>query len=437
MGDLINNSDPNIRLVKSGFKEGPSAYKPDATIEDCERYLSLCPNGPWVNFAQETIREQKRINKEKESEFYHGCTSVEDFKSYLNKYPDAEFKNQCQEAIENLNWDSWNKKLKGCIRYLSLYPEGKHRKDAEKRIVELKKKSRKIVIITSVLLLCSFLLFCLLNWHPLRRFEVMLDSSAVSKWGEERLIFVSTNVSDSFIELRATEEWISFLPVMGEGSSIVFEKNAGNPREGTIYVTAYSSIFGWRYNSREKEIKISQESGLPSFLTIDKNELVFDKYGNAKTDDFLTINSDGVSVEALTDADWVSLGSIEIQPNTSSYSINLPIKVDKNPIGDRTAEVLILSSGLKRNLRICQESGLASYISLDKTTMLLSEDEVSLPEYYPCRINTDGTSWSVYSHPSWLSVTGDSVNNLLKIETRKNISDIKRGSIIVLSNKSS
>lgn len=291
-----------------------------------------------------------------------------------------------------------------------------------------------MTILSLPLFLVALLVICYIYWHPLRQFEIVIDTAQVSKWGEERTLVVTSNVADSSIDIWTDDEWITVTRGEGEEYSIVFANNPEEYREGTIYAVAYSTIFGLRYKSYYKEIKISQEPGFPSFLTIDKRELAFDNRGNPHTKDFLTIKGDGVSAESFINVDWITLGSIDVPPNTSDFSVEIPVKVKVNPTDYRAADVVIISGGLKETLRISQDSGLATYIRLDQTSMRLSEDAFSFPNCYFCRVITDGTSWSISSYPDWLSVTADNDSNLIRIETHKNNGEVRRGSIVVRSN---
>ena len=426
MSEDIKAAQP--RLIKQSGNENPASVQPKATMQDCEAYVSKFPSGPWASYARSIIEEIQKEEERKETDFFLSCSTLDDYGAYLGRYPKGKYRKSCEQKIETLRWESWKDSYRGCKRYLKGYPAGPYSAQAKERVCVFEKKRRRVrQWVLSVAAVCLIVISAL-NWHPVRKFEIESELLSVSKWGDVRKVQILSNVDGKQIDASVAVDWVVLGRERDKVFVLSFDKCNDKERQCTVRFRAFSTFFNWRYASKSKELSLRQESGLPSYFTIDKDELSFDKFGNDDRGASVVLRGDGVSVEPVNGTDWITIGGCSVSRHTDGFRIPVDIYVSKNTSDARSAVVVFHSGNISVPLRIRQESGLASYLSLEHESILLSEEEVSVTQYYSCHVNTDGTIWYIVSSPSWLH------GGQIRMETQKNDGNIKRGSIVVHSN---
>ncbi len=95
------------------------------TTQDCDAFSRKYPDSKYP------------ILEKREECFYKVCTSVTQYKEYLQKYPHGKYRDQAQQIVNDeemwsrcVNADSKDEYRK----YLSHYPNGRHKTEAEKKV---------------------------------------------------------------------------------------------------------------------------------------------------------------------------------------------------------------------------------------------------------------------------------------------------------------
>ena len=94
-----------------------------------------------------------------------------------------------------------------------------------------------------------------------------------------------------------------------------------------------------KFNCISKTIKVSQSSGLPTYLETNTSEISFDKYGNCSSNQ-VTATTDGCDLQVTTSASWFSV-SKNITEDGDNMVASIVLTTGTNNEGSKTGEVVI------------------------------------------------------------------------------------------------
>ena len=391
---LENISGPQeiVDRLKSLVDADMSAFKSCYTIEQFEKYLELWIDGLHRSEASQRVAQLKA--QAEELAFYKtNQNSISGLESYIKKYPNGRFIQEAKGSLAN------------------------------------KKKARKIRnIILLIIAIVIAIVVCLINYFPVSYLDVSGDVS-LGKRGGNKTITISTDANDINIDVQESSNWID---VNRDGGtlSINVVPNTDDERSAYITVNTYSSFFGKKFNCISKTIKVSQSSGLPTYLETNTSEISFDKYGNCSSNQ-VTATTDGCDLQVTTSASWFSV-SKNITEDGDNMVASIVLTTGTNNEGSKTGEVVISCNDYVEKVKVSQASGLATYFRVEKTSLTMAEEGCGEGMYYPINIYTDGTSWSVKSAPDWL--TANATSSRLEVSVGANTGKIKSGTITVMSN---
>ena len=393
---LENISGPQeiVDRLRSLVEADMSAFKSCSTIEQYEKYLVLWTDGLHRGKAAQRVAQLKA--QVEELAFYKtNQNSISGLEGYIKKYPNGRFIQEAKGSLAN------------------------------------KKKAKKIRnIILLIITIVIAIVVCFINYFPVSYLDVSGDIS-LGKRGGNKTINFSTDANDVNIDLQETSNWID---VNRDGGtlSISVVPNTDDERSAYITINAYSSFFGKQFNCISKTIKVSQNSGLPTYLETNTSEICFDKYGNC-TSNQITATTDGCDLQVSTSASWFSV-SKDITEDGDNMVASIALTTGTNNEGSKTGEVVISCNDYVKRVKVSQASGLATYFRVEKTSLNMSEEGTGEGKCYPIDVYTDGTSWSVYSSPSWLTAYADLEDKRLEIKVPANTGKIKSGTITIKSN---
>lgn len=393
---LENISGPQeiVDRLRSLVEADMSAFKSCSTIEQYEKYLVLWTDGLHRGKAAQRVAQLKA--QVEELAFYKtNQNSISGLEGYIKKYPNGRFIQEAKGSLAN------------------------------------KKKAKKIRnIILLIITIVIAIVVCFINYFPVSYLDVSGDIT-LGKRGGNKTINFSTDANDVNIDLQETSNWID---VNRDGGtlSISVVPNTDDERSAYITINAYSSFFGKQFNCISKTIKVSQNSGLPTYLETNTSEICFDKYGNC-TSNQITATTDGCDLQVSTSASWFSV-SKDITEDGDNMVASIALTTGTNNEGSKTGEVVISCNDYVKRVKVSQASGLATYFRVEKTSLNMSEEGTGEGKCYPIDVYTDGTSWSVYSSPSWLTAYADLEDKRLEIKVPANTGKIKSGTITIKSN---
>ena len=393
---LENISGPQeiVDRLKSLVDADMSAFKSCSTIEQFEKYLELWIDGLHRSEASQRVAQLKA--QAEELAFYKtNQNSISGLESYIKKYPNGRFIQEAKGSLAN------------------------------------KKKARKIRnIILLIIAIVIAIAVCLINYFPVSYLDVSGDVS-LGKRGGNKTITISTDANDINIDVQESSNWID---VNRDGGtlSINVVPNTDDERSAYITVNTYSSFFGKKFNCISKTIKVSQSSGLPTYLKTNTSEISFDKYGNCSSNQ-ITAATDGCDLQVSTSASWFSV-SKNITEDGDNMVASIVLTTGTNNEGSKSGEVVIRCNDYVERVKVSQASGLATYFRVEKTSLTMAEEGTAEDMCYPIDVYTDGTSWSVYSAPGWLTAYADLEDKRLEIKVPANTGKIKSGTITIKSN---
>ena len=321
--------------------------------------------------------------------------------------------------------------------YLSSYPLDstaknyhlRHAEKALKRIAKIEEnekvgKKKKIVSVLSFVAI-AIIAVCLFNYEPVKYLNVG-DTLTCSKYGDSIRLEVQTNVPSSLlkVDLDSSCKWLQVLGKDGN-YNLVIKQNPIGSRNTIIKISAPNRLFGETVSWDYKTINISQESGIPTYITPERKSISFDKFGKPLDKSDLIISTDGVLESATSKPDWCDISFKHL--NSGRY--RCIVTMDKNNGECQKGHITLKGGGITQNIVIQQESGLASHIEFKDNNISVSpkEDTVYVD------VITDGTSWSIISKPDWI-IASDNGNNSLKLVVHKNDNDKREGVLMVKSN---
>lgn len=369
---------------------------------------------------------------------FKSCSTIEQFEKYLELWIDGLHRSEASQRVAQLKaqaeelafYKTNQNSISGLESYIKKYPNGRFIQEA-KGILANKKKARKIRnIILLIIAIVIAIVVCLINYFPVSYLDVSGDVS-LGKRGGNKTITISTDANDINIDVQESSNWID---VNRDGGtlSINVVPNTDDERSAYITVNTYSSFFGKKFNCISKTIKVSQSSGLPTYLKTNTSEISFDKYGNCSSNQ-ITATTDGCDLQVSTSASWFSV-SKNITEDGDNMVASIVLTTGTNNEGSKTGEVVIRCNDYVERVKVSQASGLATYFRVEKTSLTMAEEGTAEDMCYPIDVYTDGTSWSVYSAPGWLTAYADLEDKRLEIKVPANTGKIKSGTITIKSN---
>ena len=369
---------------------------------------------------------------------FMSCSTIEQYERYLALWTDglhrgkaaqrvAQLKAQAEElAFYKTNQNS----ISGLESYIKKYPNGRFIQEAKGSLANKKKARKTRNIILLIIAIVIAIVVCLINYFPVSYLDVS-DDVSLGKRGGNKTITISTDANDINIDVQESSNWID---VNRDGGtlSINVVPNTDDERSAYITVNTYSSFFGKKFNCISKTIKVSQNSGLPTYLETNTSEICFDKYGNC-TSNQITATTDGCDLQVSTSASWFSV-SKDITEDGDNMVASIVLTTGTNNEGSKTGEVVISCNDYVKRVKVSQASGLATRFEVEKTSLTMAEKGTAEGRCYPIDVYTDGTSWSVYSAPGWLTAYADLEDKRLEITVPANTGKIKSGTITIKSN---
>lgn len=367
---------------------------------------------------------------------FKSCSTIEQFEKYLELWIDGLHRSEAAQRVAQLKaqaeelafYKTNQNSISGLEGYIKKYPNGRFIQEAKGSLAN-KKKARKIRnIILLIIAIIVAIVVCVINYFPVSYLGVSGDVS-FGKRGGHKTISISTDANDINIDVQESSDWID---VNRDGGTLSINviPNTDDERSAYITVNTYSSFFGKQFNCISKIIKVSQSSGLPTYLKTNTSEISFDKYGNCSSNQ-ITATTDGCDLQVSTTASWFSV-SKDIEEDEDNMIAYITLSTSTNNEGSKTGEVVISCNDYVKRVIVSQASGLATYFRVEKTSLDMPEDGNGVGMCYPIDIYTDGTSWSVKSAPDWL--TANATSSRLEISVGANTGKIKRGTITVMSN---
>ena len=398
----------------------------ELSLKSCYYFLLSEENKkhPLYSAIVERYQEMLQDLEKQDSSDYAACKNIENYNAYIKKFSDnsiapyykAKHINEAKNAIEGLFWDAHKGSIGGCKEYLSRYPKGKYVNIANSRIGSSKKTKWLVLGIVLILLVITFFI----GYKPVNSLSVSESSLSFGKWGGTENVHISTNVSSNAVDVRCSGAGFDTEEDYGSDLKVTAGANEGDSRTGTVKVTAYATLYGMRIGEGKSiTTNLSQESGLATKLSLSTSVINATKWGGECQ---VTVSSDGVSEEMINShVNWISVEKIE----RGKYKF----VINKNPNDSRQGEITIESGNIKKKINIFQASGLANKFAINKSSIKVSPSSSS--SYV--NVNTDGVSWDVSSHPSWVNII--KYDNYFKVEIEDNSSDSPRsGRIVVRSN---
>lgn len=386
-----------------------------------------------ISGSQEVVDRLKSLVDADMSAF-KSCSSIEQFEKYLEVWIDGLHRSEAAQRVAQLKaqaeelafYKTNQNSISGLKSYIKKYPNGRFIQEAKVRL-DNKKKAKKIrniiLLITAIIV---GIVICLINYSPVSYLDVYGDVS-FGKRGGNKTITISTDANDINIDVYESSDWIS-VDRYNDSLFISVDINKDANKIDSIIVNTYSSFFGKQFNCISKTIKVSQSSGLPTYLETNTSEISFDKYGNSSSNQ-ITAKTDGCDLQVSTTDSWFSV-SKDIKEDGDNMVASIVLTTSTNKKGSKTGEVVIRCNDYVEKVKVSQASGLATYFRVEKTSLTMAEEGTA----EDIDVYTDGTSWSVYSAPGWLTAYADLEDKRLEIKVPANTGKINSGTITIKSN---
>ncbi len=415
--------------------------------ECCEHLKIRVTDLPDIVGQINTSNERQRLLLERlktllgeDKVCFQSCTTISAYENYLSVWPDGLWREPAKAAINRLMaeaaelecYEKNKDSISGCKSYLEQYPNGRFATEIRNLLNSKIRARRTRNILVAIVLIITGIILCWSNYHPASYLE-LTGNGSFDKIGGKTNISYQTDATQDNIKIGEMPKWID---IVNNGEGILtasVERNYGDLLNDNITVTVYSSFFGVQYAPITKEIKFSQESGLPSFLEVNATNISFDKWGNCESCNSFTVNTDGCELSVESDATWFTI-SKDIKDNVRTFSANVNITSEENNEGKKTGIITIRSGNLTKQVEISQESGLATFFKVEKTSLNMKEGGTEEGMCYTIKVETDGTSWSVQDAPDWLNAYADLTDKRLEITLGANSGKIKNGTISLVSN---
>lgn len=405
----------------------------ELSLQQSYEILQNEENNPFIEqIRQRYEQELEKWHADEKRDFY-ACKSMREYEQFIAQYQKytsfytMQYKKAALDKIETLFWNANNSSIKKCSLYLEKYPRGRYANDAREKIQSLKRK-RKITI---MIIMAILAIICIIAYKPAGDISVSSESVTFSKYGETKYINITTKASDDNIHAGTTESWLE-KSINGHSLRITADENPNANRSETIILKAYSTFFGERISSVKKTITIYQESGLPTYLNVNKKSLSFDKYGKPETSAKFIVKTDGIGCSITSSSSYVHISKNIISKSHSPREIEVEVSVEKNNTDYRTATIAIRSGQYIETVNLSQKSGAATYLNINKYRVRAAKEGAGEGRCYRVNIDTDGASWTANTSYSWISL--NQYDNTLDITVTPNDNDVRTGYVYINSN---
>lgn len=375
------------------------------TYDDCFEFLRHNPDSKYceiVEKIQDDILHGSEENviglEERDDEMFHNAKTIAD----LNKYIKEDFT--------------------GASHYLK-----KHLKEAEDRLALLqieqekraqnKKRAKRIKIgVFSTLAVIALAIACWLTYQPASYISVSSIDYIISKFGDEIQLTYKSDAKNVHVE---SSDWISVNEITGNRLYARIDTNQQDNRTGVIEFFAHSKVLGLNIGTVLETVKINQESGLSSHISVDKEHIDAAKELGPNRCYKVNIDTDGTSWSIKRSDSWIgvklyeSYGFLEITPEKNTDYVRYGY-VYVNDNNGHTAVIEIKQNGnpsvfeLETDEIDAYAYGGSATIDINKDSF----DELSVDESY-----------------DWLSATVN--NNRVTIKISDNNSSPRSGVVWV------
>lgn len=221
--------------------------------------------------------------------------------------------------------------------------------------------------------------------------------------------------------IKASNSWCQVSPNSGTGEQEIAVTIARNPtssaRSASLTITSTDN------GVNPVEVKITQEPGEDSDLTISEDGLTFASVGGTKT---VQISSN-ITWNAVCTSDWCS-----VSPTTSiTGNGEISIIVEPNPImsPQRSAVIEIHSDLGVKTITVTQDKGESGYLTASISSINL--DSNAQQTSFEVESNIE---WSVSCDESWCTVTSNvsKLNGTVTVSVTKNTGTEARDANIIL-----
>lgn len=407
-----------------------------------ERNVNVLLDDAFYAFSE--LSEQKVLIKNRFKELVYKdriaflrCSAVPEFETYISCNDHGLWKNEASSKIKQINAQKEEDKLfssckgtaNGLKKYIRLYPQGKYVEEARKMLKDKERSSRMRIIVCSLLAFMVLFFICYLNYNSSSYIKTNESLTFTSRGGEKKCD-ISTDAIEGNISVYCSDSWLN--AEVNNGKLVVkADPNHGDNHTSLITLHAFTTLFGLHLWGEEFVVRVNQESGLASYLSVSKHDCTFDKYGN---DEYrIKVSTDGLNLEIKPDADWVKIEK-STDDDGKVVTTNLIVKSSINDTDSRKANINITSDAYSETIAVSQSSGLATYFSVSPTSLVMDEDGTDENHHYPIKVNTDGTTWSISDSPSWLTAEPRTSSGEIRVKLSPNTGRIKTGTITVISN---
>ena len=365
------------------------------------------------------------------------CKTLQQYHDYLSIWNDGLWRKEASVKVKALKEEQEEKdfylkyraSIEGLERYLHKYPHGIYSQDVRKVLAE-KKRGRLVkrltAIVAAIIVVFSI---CYMNYHSSS--YISSDSNlAFSKKGGTMRCGISTDAIPENIQAYVAEKWIK-TTVENGFLNIEVAPNHEGIRNATIHLYAYTTLFGINLWREEFQVRVKEDSGLSTFLTVNGSTYSFDKYGSGEAG--CSVETDGMNLNVSSEEDWIVIKKNVIERG-DKFIADLVITATVNEGGERTGTIWVKSDNFEKKLLVEQNSGLATRFNVSTNSLVMEEEGTEKGYCYSINIDTDGTTWSVSDAPSWLNTEANVQQGKLQVTLPENTGRIKTGIITLVSN---
>ena len=374
---------------------------------------------------------------------FQRCVTINDFDNYLRTWPDGFWRDEANKTkmqLLHIKDDDDFFKLhgstkSGCKKYLSKFPNGKHKMEAEELIKTIKKQTRWFLFILFALL--ALLLY--LSYSPARyylsnsdrRFHLITSCYAdsrqtknVSKLGGSISIVTLSSKNEKW-DYTSTNAWAKAIKYDGK-IELIIDKNEVGKRSAIVKIKIYDTLLWGAIATSNYEtitVEIVQESGLATYFNIDKDELSLPKEGHADGRcRVVNVNTDGTFWEVVSAPSWCRKVYADIEDK------RLEVSVNENTGKTKTGRIVLKSnSGITREIDVVQK-GYATYLDVSTSNISISHSGGNRT----LAVSTDGVWELIKGYVPWMEISKSGNDIMLSIESNDGV-DARSCSITIKS----
>lgn len=366
--------------------------------------------------------------------------AIKAYNNYLSIWFDGLWRKEAQKEITRLKseleeiefYDKNKNTISGCKAYIKRYPNGKYASEIKFSLNQKKRKHRTRNTLILLIIFAIAAILCWENYESTSYLNITGDGTFEKIGGQTQISYI-TDANINNIEITKSVEWFNIENDENGKITVIVPKNYEDERKGRITIKVYSSFWGEKCNCISKEIEIQQESGLPTYLNVNKDYITFDKFGNCREESNFNIETDGTELEIEPNENWFTITK-DVYDNTETISANITVTGEINTEGEKSGYINIQSGNINKRVNIFQESGLATYFRVKRTALVMAEEGLEKGYCYPINVETDGTSWSVKYAPTWLTAYADINDKRLEVSVGPNNGKVKKDIITLVSN---